>query len=158
MKGPNIFFAIFLTALFMGCATTGVPIGTERVKSIIPGTSTKSDVFERFGVPASIAVRDEILTISSTAIMGKPFSSRFVYRLNADTFFSLFPPVDEYHRVYYFCYAVSYTYPVWYVLYFGENGKTKTDRLWVLVNEKAGLVEDYAFKRYEEDTIFGRSP
>jgi len=158
MKGPNIFLAVFLAASLLGCVTTGATIRTERVKSIIPGKSTKSDLLDMFGAPASIAERDEILTLSSTAIMGKPFSSRFSYRLRADTFFALFPLVDEYHRVYYYYYAVSYTYPVWYVLYFGENGKTKTDRLWVLVNEKTEIVEDYAFKRYEEDTVFGRSP
>ena len=106
----------------------------------------------------TIASRGEILTLSSTAIMGKPFSNRFSYRLRADTFFALFPPADEYRRVYYYYHAVSYKYPVWYVLYFGENGKAKIDRLWVLVNEQTGIVEDYAFKRYGEDTVFGRSP
>lgn len=158
MKGPNLFLAVFLTALFLGCATTGAPIRTERVKSIIPGKSTKSDLLDMFGAPASVAAPGETLTLSSTAIMRKPFSNRFSYRLRADTFFALFPPADEYHRVYYFYHAVSYTYPVWYVLYFGENGKTKTDRLWVLVDERTGIVEDYAFKRYGEDTVFGRSP
>ena len=106
----------------------------------------------------TIASRGEILTLSSTAIMGKPFSNRFSYRLRADTFFALFPPADEYRRVYYYYHAVSYKYPVWYVLYFGENGKAKIDRLWVLVNEQTGTVEDYAFKRYGEDTVFGRLP
>jgi hypothetical protein len=158
MKGPNIFLAALLAALFLGCATTGTAIRTERVKSIVPGKSTKSDLLDMFGAPMTVASRDEILTLSSTAIMGKPFSNRFSYRLRADTFFALFPPVDEYRRIYYYYHAVSYKYPVWYVLYFGENGKTKIDRLWVLVNEQTGIVEDYAFKRYGEDTVFGRSP
>lgn len=158
MKGPKIFLTALLTALVAGCVTTGAPIRAERVNSIIPGESTKSDLFDMFGAPAAVASRDETLTLSSTAIMGNPFSYSFVYRLSADTLFALFLPVDEYRRVYYFCYAVSYTYPVWYILYFGENGKTRTDRLWALVNEKTGIVEDYAFKRYGENTVFGRSP
>ncbi len=158
MKGPSAFFAVFLMMFFLGCATTGAPIRAERVKSIIPGKSTKNELLDMFGAPMVIASRDETLTLSSTAIMGKPFSNRFSYRLRADTFFALFPPVDEYHQVFYYYHAISYKYPVWFVLYFGENGKTKTDRLWVLVNEKTGLVEDYAFKQYGEDTVFGRSP
>lgn len=157
-KGPNIILAVLLSTLLLGCATTGATIRTERVKSIVPGRSTKGELLDMFGAPEAIASQDETITLSSTAIMGKPISSRFVYSLGADTFFALFPPADEYHRVYYFFHAVSYKYPVWYVLYFGENGKTKTDRLWVLVNEKTGLVEDYAFKQYGEDTVFGRSP
>jgi hypothetical protein len=158
MKGPNIFLAVFLTTSLLGCVTTGAAIRTERVKSIIPGKTTKNDLLDMFGAPASVSGRDETLTLSSAAIMGKPFSNRFSYRLRADTFFALFPHADEYRRVYYFFHAVSYTYPVWYILYFGENGKTKTDRLWVLVDEHTGVVEDYAFKRYGEDTVFGRAP
>ncbi len=158
MRRANIFILVLLMMLLAGCATTGKPIRTEQVQSIIPGKSTKGDLLDMFGVPLAIASRDETLTLSSPAITGKPFSRQLSYRLRADTFFALFPPADEYYRIYYFYHVVSYTYPVWYVLYFGENGKTKTDRLWVLVNEKTGIVEDYAFKRYGEDTIFGRAP
>jgi hypothetical protein len=158
MKGPNIFIALLLAGSLLGCVTTGTAIRTERVQAIIPGETTKSDLLDMFGAPASVSARDETVTLPSTAIMGSPFSNRFSYRLRADTFFTLFAPADEYHRVYYFFHAVSYTYPVWYVVYFGENGKTKTDRLWVLVDERTGTVEDYAFKRYGEDTVFGRAP
>jgi hypothetical protein len=158
MKGQHVFLASFLTALFLGCAATGAPIRAEQVNSLIPGKSTKSELLDRFGVPASIAARDETLALSSPSIMGRPFWGRFVYYLSSDTFFALFPPADEYHRIYYFYYALSYRYPVWYILYFGENGKTRTDRLWVLVNEKTGIVADYAYKQYGEDTVFGRSP
>ncbi len=158
MKRQKIFLAALLATSLLGCVATGVPLRTEQVKSIVPGKSTKNDLLDMFGAPASIASRNETLTLPSPAIMKKPLSNRFSYKLRADTFFTLFPPVDEYHRIYYFYRAVSYTYPVWYILYFGENGKTKTDRLWVLVNEKTGLIEDYAFKRYEEGTIFGRAP
>ncbi len=158
MKGPTIFLAVFFAASLPGCVTTGTAIRTERVKAIIPGETTKSDLLNMFGAPASVSARDETLTLSSTAIMGKAFSNRFSFRLRADTFFALFASADEYHRVYYFFHAVSYTYPVWYILYFGENGKTKTDRLWVMVDEHTGIVENYAFKRYGEDTVFGRAP
>lgn len=149
---------MLLTASLLGCVTTGTAIRTERVKAIIPGETTKSNLLDMFGAPASVSARDETITLPSAAIMGKAFSNRFSYKLRADTFFALFAPADEYHRVYYFFHAVSYTYPVWYVVYFGENGKTKIDRLWVLVDEHTGIVEDYAFKRYGEDTVFGRAP
>jgi hypothetical protein len=158
MKGPNIFLALLLASSLLGCVTSGNAIRAERVKSVIPGKTTKSDLLDMFGAPASVSGRDETVTLASTAIMRKAFSNRFSYRLRADTFFALFAPADEYHRVYYFFHAVSYTYPVWYIVYFGENGKTKADRLWVLVDEHTGIVEDYAFKRYGEDMVFGRAP
>ncbi len=156
MKGQTLILAVPLTMLLMGCMTTGKPISTDMVQTIIPGTSTRDDLLDKFGVPATIASRGEILTLSSPANRKKQFEIA-VNRLNADTFFTLFPPADDHHRIYYFCYMVSYHYPVWYILYVGENGNTKTDRLWVLVDDKTGIVTDYAFKRYEKDTIFGRN-
>lgn len=61
-------------------------------------------------------------------------------------------------KIYFYRYSFNYKYPVFLVLYMGEFGKTKTDRLWVLVNEKTGTVVNYAFKQYERDTLFGMSP
>lgn len=134
IKGLNVVLAAFVALSLFGCTTTGSPIRTERVKSIIPGKTTSSDLSGLFGTPT-------VLEAQST-----------------DTSFALFPEKNDYDMIYFYRYAFSYRYPIFLVVYMGEFGKTKTDRLWVLVNEKTGTVEDYAFKQYERDTIFGRSP
>ncbi len=164
MKAAKILLALLLTALLAGCVARGAPLSAERVKSIIPGKSTKGDVLGMFGAPVSIAVQNEMLAVPRPASMISAFSGTgallpggATYRLGADTFFALFPTATEYHRVYYFYRSVSYRYPVFYLVYFGENGWAKTDRLWVLVEERTGIVEDYAFKKYGQDTVFGRT-
>ncbi len=153
-----LFIALLMSVLCLGCITSGTMLSEERISTIVPGKSTKGALLDMLGVPAAIAARDETITLSSYAIIGKPLSEQYTYQLRAETFFALLPPVDEYSRIYYYYYAASLTYPVWYILYFGENGMTRADRLWLLINEKTGIVEDYAFKQYEQDTIFGRSP
>jgi hypothetical protein len=139
---------------------TGKQIREEQVKAITPGSTTKSELFERFGAPTAVVVRDEVTAITSPSAWSAPLQNRFDYSFDANTFFELFPTTresNEYHRVYYYHYVVSSK--VGYILILGlyESGKTKTDRLWVLVNEKMGTVEDYAFKKHGEKVLFGMS-
>ncbi len=155
MKGVIIVIAAAVLALLAGCVSTGRPLREEQVKSLVPGKSTKSDLMDLFGAPAALAARNVTLSLPHPAIMGAPFANRFSNRIDPETFFVLFPPADEYRRIYYYYHAVSGKHPVWYLVYFGERGKTVTDRLWVLVDERTGTVVDYAFKKYEKDTIFG---
>lgn len=134
MKRSRIALTLFLALSLFGCATTGSPIRTERVQSIIPGKTTSSDLSGLFGTPT-------VLVEQST-----------------NTSFALFPEMKDGDKIYFYRYSFNYKYPVFLVLYMGEFGKTKTDRLWVLVNEKTGTVVNYAFKQYERDTLFGMSP
>jgi len=69
----------------------------------------------------------------------------------------LFPQAGEYDRVHFFESRISSSYPVPLFVYWGAHYVTKTDRLWALVNEKTGVVEDYAFKQYEQAVVFGSS-
>ncbi len=160
MKLPMVFPTALVSVMLLGCVTsTGAKISTEQVKSIIPGKSTKSNLLNMFGAPVTIASRGETLNIPSPCEAGFPLKlCRGSYRLKAETFFTLFPEMAEDNIIYYYYHAVSYKYPIMLILYNRESGKTKTDRLWVLVNEMTGIVEDYAFKRYDEITVFGRSP
>ncbi len=157
MKRAFIHLIALIPVLFTGCAFSGSAIRPDRVQSLVPGISTKSQLFEKFGVPAIISAKDEIMTLSVAPVPSgsNPNLGRSAVKFRSDTFFTLFPPADEYHRVYYYYRVYTTSYPVWYILYFGTNGKTETDRLWVLVNEKTGLVKDYAYKRYGQDTVFG---
>jgi hypothetical protein len=165
MRRVNIILVLLLAAQFAGCATTGKPIKVEQVRSIVPGKTAKTELLEMFGAPAAVAAKAEVLVIPGPLRFVSPnsnfrssFPNRYSSRFDTDTFFALFASAAEHHRIYYFYHAVSYRHPVWYLVYFGEGGHMSTDRLWVLVDEQTGIVEDYAFKEYGEDMLFGRNP
>ncbi|KPJ63568.1 hypothetical protein AMJ44_14270 [candidate division WOR-1 bacterium DG_54_3] len=140
-----------------GCApappvTTGRPLKDEKIIRIQPGKTTKGDIIEWFGAPMAIAVQGEILKIQTEAswAKGNPRGG-YYFEIDSDTFFELFSSkheLTEYHRIYYYYRAVSTKSAVILLLYFYESGRTVIDRLWILVNEETGIVEDYVFRKY----------
>lgn len=137
---------------------TGRPIGEDQVTAVTPGTTTKSELFERFGAPTAIAAPDEIAVIATPSTWAAPYRRDSSYSLDANTFHELFPAAresGEYRRIYYYRHVVSRKMIYFMLLALYESGETKSDRLWVLVNEKTGIVEDYAFKKSGAIAIFG---
>ncbi len=165
-----VVFAALVLLYASGCApivplTTGEPLRKDKLETIIPGKTTKQDLFERFGPPTAIARRHEIIAIpastnhkagSATSFKGIPIE----YRLQSDTFFELFAgrELGEYHRIYYYEYVKSSLTGYIFVIAYYESGETETDRLWLLVNEKTGIVEDFVFKKHNEKAFFGPAP
>ncbi len=156
----------------MGCVVptiplkTGEPIREDRLVTLTPGTTTKQDLLEQFGPPTAIIAQHEIVAIPTPSVWnaGPPVSFRMIsrdYRFQSDTFFELFASgreTGEYHRIYYYDYVVSSKTGHIFLVAFYESGETETDRLWVLVNEKTGVVEDYVFKKHGQKASFGRTP
>ncbi len=145
---------------------TGEPIRVDRLATISPGTTTKQDLLEQFGPPTAIVAQHEVDAIPTPSVWnaGPPVSFRMIshdYRFQSDTFFELFASsrgLGEYHRIYYYDYVVSSKTSHFFIVAFYESGMTETDRLWVLVNEKTGIVEDYVFKKHNQKASFGRTP
>lgn len=135
----------------------GMRLDDHEVRSVEPGKTTKRGLLLRFGAPTTIAGLSEILDISVPP--EEPLiqdSSQYV--MESDALFELFlagHQLNEYHRIYYYHSITRSDFIVGLFVFDYRGRKTKTDRLWVLVNEQTGLVEDYAFKRFGEHTLFG---
>ncbi len=123
------------------------------VTAIVPGKTTKRELFERFGAPVAVAARDEDLTIlgprvfRGTGSLSNPYG--IFYNIQSDTFFAPFSDdhmLTEYHRVYYYQHYLYSIRPNFWLLGVNSTGKTICDRLWVLVNEKSYLVEGFALR------------
>jgi hypothetical protein len=153
-------FFLFTSLCLLGCPLpvpmgplrTGEPIKDKQVIMVEPGKTTKKELFEWFGAPMAIAARDEITVIPSvTGSLGGSLR-RGHYKINSDTFFELFSAdheLSEYHRVYYYRYAAAKKTGYFAVFAVYEIGKIMIDNLWVLVNEKTGVVEDYVFRKQD---------
>ncbi len=157
-------FVLLLVIAASGClilpeATPdyGVENPDRLVASIEPGKTTKRELLKRFGPPVTIAAQGEMTVIPLVydhAYM-RPGNS---YAIRSDAWFELFSTgrdLTEYHRVYYY-YALSRSRVLmffWLLDYRGSS--TETDRLWFLVDERTGTVEDYAFKKHGQPLLFG---
>ncbi len=119
--------------IMTGCAARiGADLTPEKIHAVAPGRTTKAELFT-------------LLKASPDAIDPN------------DPAYTLFPRAGEGARVHFFESSRSYSYPVPLFIYWGAHYVTKTDRLWALINEKTSIVEDYAFKQYEQPVVFGRS-
>jgi hypothetical protein len=133
---------------------TGNEVPEQQVKTIQPGKTTKQELFALFGAPMAIAAQGEetaILAPTELRGVGKVPESRKYYEIPADTMFELFSArhtLTEYDRVYYYYYATSWMLEVLFPLVVSKSGETTIDRLWVLMNERTGIVEDYVYRKH----------
>ncbi|MDH5458695.1 MAG: hypothetical protein OEY26_08280, partial [Nitrospinota bacterium] len=70
--------------------------------------------------------------------------------VNSDTFFDLFTSDAEftkYHRMYYFYFSESRNLTYYLLVAKYDEIDTRFDKLWLLVDERTGIVEDYFFKQ-----------
>ena len=151
--------AVFLA--LGGCGSsrvTGRPIRSEDVRAIAPGISTRDSVLERFGLPAAILGAHEIATVLTPESPAGTLRADRSYGFDSDTFFELFPPAGgngNARRIYYHHHVESGS-TVWFLLLATwSTGWTATDRLWTLVDERTGIVEDYAYQASGEKVVFG---
>jgi len=157
IKTHSLVIIFSLSLLLSGCMiplsiSSGTRIQTEQLNKIQPGKTTKNEVFEWIGPPIAVLASSEFYPVPMPFIFKeKPATTRHARSfIQSDTFFELFSSqhqFHEYHRVYYFYYAVSRWTNYSGVFVNVETTKTKFDKLWLLVNEKTGIVEDYKFRK-----------
>ena len=137
-----------------GCLTlfkySGTEIKAAQVAQIQPGKTLKRDALEWFGAPMTISARGEIVVVPKASVPDKEYRiPRILTVVNSDTFFDLFSPeveFTEYHRVYYFYFSESRDLTYYFLVAKYNEIDTKFDKLWLLVDERTGIVEDYFFK------------
>lgn len=161
MKKTSLIMTAFLALVLLpGCIIkTGRPLSGDQARTLAPGASTKQELLERFGAPAAILAGGEITVVNSYSVRPGALGSQYTYSFSADTIFELFPPEarpDRYRRIYYYRHVTSTLFVLPLLFWFHETGNTKTDHLWVLVDERTEKVEDYAFRKYGKRVLFGR--
>ena len=140
--------------LLPGCLTlfkySGTEIKAARVAQIQPGKTLKRDALEWFGPPMTISARGELVVIPKASIPDNEYRvPRRPTVVNSDTYFDLFSSEVEftqYHRVYYFYYSESRDLTYYFLVVQYDEIDTRFDKLWLLVDERTGIVEDYFFK------------
>ncbi len=138
-----------------GCITffkySGKEIKAARVAQIQPGKTLKREALEWFGPPMTISARGEIVVVPKASVPDKEYRvPRRPTIVESGTFFDLFTSeagFSEYHRVYYFYFSESRELMYFLLVATYDEIETKFDKLWLLVDERTGIVEDYHFKK-----------
>jgi len=160
IKTHSIIIIFSLSLLLSGCyfalwGGSGTPIETEQLDKIQPGKTTKNEVFEWIGAPIAVLAKNEFNSVPMPLTYGKQddrsaLQSSLQSSIQSNTFFELFSSqhqFHEYHRVYYFHYAFRIDHYAMGLIVSAQTSKVKFDKLWLLVNEKTGIVEDYKFRK-----------
>ncbi len=145
---PSILF------MMTGCTpkvVTGLKIDHTIVKSIKPEKTTKVELFDILGVPQAIAVQGRPAYIFSHGEWAVEYEIAYYPEpqlIQEEPLFELFKSrniLKDIHRVYLYYYTKSTREGSKWPLFINERVVTKIDRLWVLVNEESGIVEDLIF-------------
>ena len=154
----HITLFVILAALYTsGCAPTRLDIiPMEQVQQIETDKTTKKEIFDKLGPPKAIAAKDEVSTFPAERIAGHgrltpphydssipihEWKTRLpYYRIDSHTLFELFSKdrqLTEYHQIYYYSDGIP------------RKGVYEPEsRLWILINEKTGTVEDYILRKH----------
>jgi hypothetical protein len=134
------------------------PIGKGRVERIRPGQTSIREVLTWLGPPVAIARSGKNVIFPPS--LGKSGS----LEMRSDVFLELFSSRRELREeeiVYYYdasCQSSLGAFVILIVINIGgQTDRVKVERLWLLVDERAGVVEDYVY-RAADGNIRGTGP
>ncbi len=114
---------------------------TKDINTIEPGKTSKSEILERFGMPQAIAIRGKDLEYLNPNLWNK--------KIQGDVFFEFFAQehkVSYHHRIYHYYQSNRSGHSAFLLFFIGEVYKINAEQLWLLVNERTGIVEDYFYR------------
>jgi hypothetical protein len=130
-----------------GKYTVEEPMNADQIQEIQRGKTTKQEILEWFGPPIAIARKGTIVKVPSPGLRKKGAEE-----IHSDTFFELFSErnvISEHDIIYYYFYAESKSTAAVCVVGVSDKGRLAVDKLWILINEKTGIVEDYVYREQE---------
>ncbi len=156
MKRLALLLVLALAAGLAGCGMlmerhrADEPLERTRAADIRTGLTTKKEVLAWFGPPLAVARKGTIM------IIPPPRSTRDGWQeVSSDTFFELFSSrhaAMEDPIVYY--YDSYRERGMGFQLFFNALGgitiRSQVDRLWVLIDNRTGVVADYVFRDGKE--------
>ncbi len=148
----HAFFAFMLICM-SGCMVSGVeyiidePLNEAQIKEIQRAETTKQEILKWFGPPVAIARQGTTMKIPPPGPTKKGYEE-----VLSETFFELFSAkheIIEGHIIYYYYYReIKGSFAA-----IGLLGTSKkrlvVSKLWILINDKTGIVEDYLLRTSE---------
>ena len=143
------FMLICMSACVVGKSKhiVGGPFNEARIKGIQRAETTKQEILTWFGPPVAIARQGEIMTFPP------PGPTKEGYKeVRSETFFELFSAkhkIIEGHIIYYYYYSVIKGSFAAIGLVGNSKQRLVVSKLWILINNTTGIVEDHLFRKEE---------
>lgn len=127
----------------------------ELIRNIESGKTTRKDILEWLGPPGILAEKDSVVSLPPLKT-----EQEKIRKVDSNIFFKYFlgkHPISEHHAVYYYFEEMEkidgLSIPLGSTLLSlpVTAGDLRLSELWVLVDRKTELVEDYVFLEWEED-------
>ena len=161
MNKQSLLGIIAAVMLLGGCVARGESgrrLDAALLHGIIPEQMGKDDLYNLCGWPSAIILpEDETASLGIVPRTVVTPLSRGAYRVDTAAYYELFSrrrTLGEAHQIIYYEHLTSHNFFWLLLILYYSQGEATADRLWVLVNEETGLVEDYAFKKHGAPTIF----
>lgn len=125
----------------------GEPLPGDRIREIRRGTTTKQEILERFGPPAAIARPGTTVVFPPPGLGGRGRAE-----VPSEVFLELFSSgraIRDSDVVYYYDASCLKSTGVLIVPLIGggyHSTEMAVERLWVLVDGRTGVVEDYVYR------------
>lgn len=151
---------IVAVMLLGGCVMRGESgriLDAASLRGLIPEKTGKDDLYTLCGWPSAIILPDDTASLVIVPRTAATPLSRGAYRIDTAAYYELFfrrRTLGEAHQIVYYEHLTSHNFFWMLLILYYNQGEATADRLWVLVNEETGLVEDYAFKKHGAPTIF----
>ena len=143
------FMLICMSACVVGKSKhiVGRPFNEAQINGIQQAETTKQEILKWFGPPVAIARQGETMTFPP------PGPTKEGYKeVRSETFFELFSAkhaIIESHIIYYYYYPEIKGTFVESLPGGSSKKRLVVSKLWILINNKTGIVEDHLFRKEE---------
>ena len=143
----------FMLICMSGCMVSGVeyiidePLNEARIEEIQRAETTKQEILKWFGPPVAIARQGTTMKIPPPGPTKEGYEE-----ILSETFFELFSAkheIIEGHIIYYYYYSVIKGSFAGIGLAGNSKQRLVVSKLWILINDTTGIVEDYLMRTLE---------
>ena len=139
---------VFLLACFAGCVVGSVQMDKtltgELIEKIEPGKTAKGQILDWFGPPDVLARTGKTIKVPSTDPKNPGLQE-----MDSELLFELFTvkhQIGDHHIVYYYADSEASVGGAFLLVAMAASTTMRQDRLWILINQNTGIVEDYVFR------------
>ena len=140
--------AVFLLVCLEGCVMMSVQMDKkltgDLIEKIEPGKTAKGQILDWFGPPNVLARKGKVVKVPSVDPKNpgmQEIDSELLFEM-----FSVKHQIGDHHIVYYVDVEAGGG-GVFLLVGMAMSTTVKQDRLWILINQNTGIVEDYFFRK-----------
>jgi len=147
LSGAILLAGINFWGCFIGSLEYDLTFDEEEIERIHLGKTTKDEILDWFGPQNAMATKGEKFQFASSSAGSKaePINNEILFEL-----FSGKRQLANHHSVYFYFTSRTFSVTLSPVMFETSDTSLDINKLWVLVNQESGLVEDYVYRPHKD--------